>query len=61
MTKRDYIKIASAIVESTLQEHVSFCSKEALVRGLMHILWEDNNNFDRMRFWTACGLPPNEL
>jgi len=63
MTKKDYIKLAALIKEQTLPGHGvdSLLRAPTFTRALMHILAEDNARFDRARFWSACGLPANEL
>ena len=54
MTKKDYIKIAKAISESTSNsKDDEFVSKPYLVDELCTIFKEDNPNFDRARFVNA--------
>ena len=56
MTRKDYIKIAKAINGSTsLNLSDEIVLKNNLISELCVIFEEDNPNFDRTRFLTACN------
>ena len=55
MTKKDYIMIANAISNSTLQLMKTHILKSELVYKLCDELKKDNSRFDRDRFINACN------
>ena len=56
MTRKDYVKIAKAISESTSNSgRDEFVSRPYVIEKLCTIFIEDNPNFDRTRFLTACN------
>ncbi len=60
MTKKDYIKLAklisdtSNVIDGNHPEGQLFIRTSNLIAGLCDILKEDNPRFDRERFITAC-------
>ena len=56
MTRKDYVKIAKAISESKSNSgRDEFVSRPYVIEKLCTIFIEDNPNFDRTRFLTACN------
>tara|TARA_B100001123_G_C15166405_1_gene969550 strand:+ start:115 stop:303 length:189 start_codon:yes stop_codon:yes gene_type:complete len=59
MTKKDYVKIAKAINNNSYSATKGGMSyliiEENLINALCTIFKEDNPNFDRARFLTACN------
>ena len=55
MTRKDYILLANAISNSTLQLMKTHILKSELVYKLCDELKKDNNRFDRDRFIKACN------
>ena len=61
-TKKDFIRTANAVKESleqakTIQQQEGV---EILARKQADIFANDNPNFDRTRFLTACGIQRSE-
>lgn len=63
MSRKDYVKLAEDIRFNTLPGHGKdlLIKVPTFVKSLMLTLAEDNPNFNRMKFWTACGLAPEDL
>ena len=55
MTRKDYVKIAKAISNVPNSDANETIWKNAVVDELCTIFIEDNPNFDRTRFLTACN------
>ena len=55
MTRIDYVKIAKAISNVPNSDANETIWKNAVVDELCSIFIEDNPNFDRTRFLTACN------
>ena len=55
MTRKDYVKIAKAISNVPNSDANETIWKNAVVDELCSIFIEDNPNFDRTRFLTACN------
>jgi len=61
MTRKDYVLIAKTLnelvkgVEQDFSKHHMGVLRE-LVNNLSDRLIEDNPNFNRAKFWEACGL-----
>ena len=55
MTRKDYVKIAKAISNVPNSDTNETIWKNAVVDELCTIFIEDNPNFDRTRFLTACN------
>ena len=58
MTRKDYVKIAKAINNnsySATKMGIKYLAQENLLNALCTIFKEDNPNFDRTRFLTACN------
>ena len=55
MTRKDYVKIAKVINGSTAIYSDETVLKNHLISELCVIFEEDNPNFDRTRFLTACN------
>jgi hypothetical protein len=53
VTRKDYIKIANAIKNNTTATHKLV--KQDFILELCNIFEADNPNFDRSRFYLACG------
>jgi hypothetical protein len=66
MTKKDYIRLAAAMLETKPHGRATPSAAAALtqwsymVRTLADALADDSPRFDRQRFQIACGLPPPE-
>ena len=58
MSRKDYIKIARIIKDSTIINNNLFesISKKCLINSLCDMLKEDNPNFNRFRFLDACEV-----
>lgn len=57
MTKKDYIKLAELISNTShkdVEENYQILIKEPFMDRLCDILQDDNPRFDRERFITAC-------
>jgi len=57
MTKKDYIKIAKAIKDSTCKDDCMFLpiiNKVSFINRLSTIFKDDNNLFDKDKFLDAC-------
>ena len=55
MTKKDYIKIADAISRTTvIMPDREYIAKESFLDFLCLALKQDNPNFNKERFITAC-------
>ena len=55
MTRKDYIKIARAIKDNTMNDTQPILNKNSFIYDMCAILYEDNNNFDGSRFVEACN------
>ena len=56
MTRKDYVKIAKALSESTTNsDSDEFVSKPYVIAKLCVIFKEDNPNFNNSRFIKACN------
>ena len=55
MIRKDYVKIAKAISNVPNSDTNETIWKNAVVDELCTIFIEDNPNFDRTRFLTACN------
>ena len=55
MTRKDYVKIAKAISNVPNSDDNERIWNNAVVDELCTIFKEDNPNFDRTRFLTACN------
>ncbi len=55
MTRKDYVKIAEAISNTSYGIGYHSIGKENLVAQLCTIFKEDNPNFDNSRFVKACN------
>lgn len=61
MSRKDYVAIAAVInqevsIHRGSQRHVAVDSIYILASELADVFKADNDNFDRRRFLTACGL-----
>ena len=58
MSRKDYIKLARIIKDSTIINNNLFesISKKCLINSLCDMLKEDNPNFNRFRFLDACEV-----
>ncbi|KKK87712.1 hypothetical protein LCGC14_2750490 [marine sediment metagenome] len=54
MTRKDYVAIAQAFADSVRENDQP--RTEGLMRRIANILAEDNTQFDRERFYAACGV-----
>jgi hypothetical protein len=60
MTRKDYVRLATALKAAKPAEHWDVCTHEQWhsdCHRIAQALGEDNPRFDYQRFYDACGWP----
>ena len=56
MTRKDYVKFAAMLKQQRIIRGADKLQLSRVIHATAYIFADDNPNFDRARFLTACGV-----